>query len=285
MTAVVDDIVHRGHGGRLAADAGGVNDAIPKSVLGKCFAILDSVAASRELTLAEICRLTGVPKSTAYRLSKQLCAWEALDERNGRFSIGIRMFEMGRSMPRPNLLRDLVLPYILDLHEATRQAVSLDILAGRDVLCVERTVGHRSATVQPALGRRRPMHSTASGKALLAFASKAFVEQTLAGPLAARTPYTTTAPDLLLEQLASVRTTGIATDHQECHLGISSVASPIRHPDGRAIAAISVATRSRQFQPDSLGAAVRATATAVSQIVATRDPWSLRLRALTEDAH
>ena len=285
MTTVLADIVHLGRAGHPAADAGSVNDDAPKSVLGKCFAILDSVAAGRELTLAEISRLTGVPKSTVYRLAKQLCAWEALDERNGRFSIGIRMFEMGRSMPGLDLLRDLVLPYMLDLHEAICQAVSLDILTGRDVLCVERTVGHRLVTGQTAVGRRCPVHSTAPGKALLAFAGKALVEQTLAGPLAARTPYTTTAPHLLLEQLASIRTTGIATDHQECHVGISSVASPIRLPDGRAIAAISVATRSHQFRPDSLGAAVRATATTVSRMVGSRDIWSLRLGALTDSAH
>jgi DNA-binding IclR family transcriptional regulator len=285
LTTVLGDIAHRGRAGHLGADACGITDDVPKSVLGKCFAILDSVAAGRELTLAEISRLTGVPKSTAYRLSKQLCAWEALNERNGRFSIGIRMFEMGRSMPGLDLLRGLVLSYMLDLSEATCQTVSLDILTGRDVLCVERTVGHRSVTIHTAVGRRCPVHSTAPGKALLAFASTASLEQTLAGPLAARTLYTTTAPHLLLEQLASVRTTGIATDHQECHVGISSAASPIRLPDGRAIAAISVVTRSHQFRPDSLGAAVRATATAVSRMVASRDIWSLRLRALTDGAH
>jgi len=238
-----------------------------KSVLGKSFAILDAVTDGGELTLAQISSRTGVPKSTAYRLAKRLCEWGALDERNGKFRIGIRIFEMSRSITGLKSLRELALPFMQDLYEKTHQVVHLGVRIGREVLYVEKISGHRSVSVPTEVGGRRPLHCTALGKALLAHATDDVVDDVLADALARNTGYTVTTPRLVREQLASIRSTGFATEHEETHLGIGCVASPIRLPNGKAVAAISLTMPSHQFRPSTLGPEVRATATALSKVV------------------
>jgi DNA-binding IclR family transcriptional regulator len=239
-----------------------------KSVLGKCFAILDAVSASEELTMSEIAKATGVPKSTTSRLVKRLSEWGALENSFGRYRVGIRIFEMSRSVSSLKRLREISLPFIEDVYEATHEVVHLGILAGTDVMYIEKIVGHRSAEVPSTVGGRFPAHCTGLGKALLAYSDADMFRRVVEAGLKPRTPYTIVSPSVLAEELKHIRTTGIATEHEQALLGISCVASPVLTPDRRPIAALSISSPARRFRPEVLGPAVRTAALALSRALA-----------------
>src|ERR1700749_1595363 len=52
------------------------------------------------MTLAELCRSTGIPKATAHRLVAELVKWGLLERSGQRLRLGVRVFELGQLGPR-----------------------------------------------------------------------------------------------------------------------------------------------------------------------------------------
>jgi DNA-binding IclR family transcriptional regulator len=89
------------------------------------------------------------------------------------------------------------------------------------------------------VGSQLPLHASALGKALLAFAPSTTIDNLLATPLERLTKRTPTAAALRL-QLATIRVQAIATERDEAVLGESSVAAPIFDRSTNAVGAIAV---------------------------------------------
>jgi DNA-binding IclR family transcriptional regulator len=90
------------------------------------------------------------------------------------------------------------------------------------------------------IGRRLPIHATASGKALLAHAGGALVTALLARGLERFTPETITASDALRAELELVRARGYATVWAELEPDLAAVAAPVRDHRGVVVAAIAI---------------------------------------------
>lgn len=102
-----------------------------------------------------------------------------------------------------------------------------------------------------------PVHSTAAGKALLAFGDPAALTALLSHRLRPLTPRTLVNPVALRSELAATRERGAAFDREETFRGVSCVAAPLRG-SGRAIAAVSVSGHGIHRELDRLAPAVRA---------------------------
>ncbi|GAB2921831.1 IclR family transcriptional regulator [Nonomuraea fastidiosa] len=199
-------------------------------------------AASGPVTLSQLCRSTGLPKSTAHRILGVLCS-RALARRVGSAYLPGELLESmaGVTCPRIPGTRRLVLPYLLHLYEATRQTVNLAVPAGLEVRYVERIYGHDRVRSRSDGDDRAPLHCTAAGKALLAFDPK------LRDGLPARSPFermtrrTITGLAALERELAQVRRYGVAYAREEYTEGVSCVAAPVFGPGGRVCMAVAVA--------------------------------------------
>jgi DNA-binding IclR family transcriptional regulator len=127
-------------------------------VVDRALALLDAFDATRPLlTLSELSRRTGIPASSALRLAGRLLEWGALErDPAGRFSIGLRLWEVGSLAPRGHGLRQVALPFMGDLEEVTRQHVLLAVREGEEALMVERLSSHGAvaALYRPAAGCR-----------------------------------------------------------------------------------------------------------------------------------
>jgi DNA-binding IclR family transcriptional regulator len=77
-----------------------------------------------------------------------------------------------------------------------------------------------------------PLHPTALGRALLAFAPAAAVEMTIARGLRAYTPHTVTSPDRFLRALTVTRLTKVAITRFELESGSCGSAVPVFGPTG-----------------------------------------------------
>lgn len=205
-------------------------------------AILGAFAPERpELTLAQICRLTGLSHATAHRLVGELTAWGALERiPNGAYVIGLRLWELGALNPRGLPLRVRAMPVMEDLHAATQQHVQLAVLDGAEALVVERISTAQAVPVVSQVGGRLPLHASAVGKVLLAHAGEDLFAEVVGGGLVGFTRETITDPKELRVVLAECRRTGVAVAREETSPGAFSVATRITDSKDRVVGALSV---------------------------------------------
>ena len=236
-----------------------------RSVLGRAFRVLGAFGPGRyEMTLAQLTEATGLPRATVHRLASQLEAEGALAATRRGWRIGMRVFELGQLVPTQQRLREVALPYLSDLYEATHGTVQLAVLDGGDVLYVEILSGHRKVSSPSRRGGRMPPHCTALGKALLAFSDQ---EVLAAGPpLERRTAKTIIDRGDLVRALRDVRRTAVAYDAEEAREGLVCAASPVLDGKGVALAAISVSLPTgKRPTPRQVAPAVRTAALALSR--------------------
>lgn len=238
-----------------------------RSVSSRLLQVLFTFGArNSELTLAELTRHTALPHATVRRLVHELLAAGALDRTaDGRFTIGLRLWELGTLAPLSVPLRTVALPFIEDLHAALHQHVQLAVLDGREALVVERFSARNAVGLASRVGGRLPLHGSAVGKVLLAHGGRKLIEAVLAAELPRFTPRTVIDPGELRAELTACARSGTATVHEELTEGADSVAARVVDAQGRVVAAVSVVIRSGSRDLPTVAAPVLASALSLSR--------------------
>jgi DNA-binding IclR family transcriptional regulator len=149
-------------------------------------------ATHRELTLAALVARCGMPRSTTHRTADRMIRLGWLDKPHDRYRIGNRLFEIASLSPIRIELREAVLPFLQDLHQATKITAQLGILEGTQILVVEKITGHRAMPMLSQVGGIIPAYCSALGRAILAYSDQATIDAVLAAGLPRRTPRTLT---------------------------------------------------------------------------------------------
>jgi DNA-binding IclR family transcriptional regulator len=189
------------------------------------------------LSASDIARRTGLPVSTAHRLARTLLAarFLELDEETVRYRLGSAVIELGllayneRGLPR-------VVPELVHLSRVTQATADLSIRSGDHAIIVARG----SSRPDYAVGMRRPLHSTALGKVLLAWERPSAEQIAGLGPFRPLTRKTIIDPQRLAAELAGVRKLGYAMNDGESAVGVRTVAIPILDRTGRVRFALAV---------------------------------------------
>ncbi len=248
-----------------AAAAESPRSETPSAVIDRVSLVLDAFDGPGRLTLAQIVRRTGLPRSSAHRMLERLVQLRWL-RRNGRdYELGMRLVELGSLAVHQDRLHKAAIPRLHELHAATGLVVHLAVLDGTDVVYMEKVGDRMAAAIPTRVGGRRPAHCTAVGKAMLAFADDA---DTLEADLLPRlTKYSISTHAQLRNELLKVRSHGTAFDREESLPGLGCVAAPIGDP-GEAVAAVSVCgPMSRMMFDQRLVAPVRMAAMGIWRAV------------------
>jgi DNA-binding IclR family transcriptional regulator len=257
--------------------AGGSTQWQGRSVISKVVSLLDAFGPTTpELSLGDLARVTGLPVSTTYRLASELVEWGGLEraDRSG-YRIGMRLWELGTLAARGGTLREVALPFMQDLYEATHENVHLAVRDGLEALYVDTISGHGSVRTQSRRGGRLPLHATGVGKVLLAYAPPEVVSAVVDGGMRRYTPYTVVAPGHLRRALADVRRHGVAYAREELTLGSLSVAAPVQDRQGTVVAALAVVLTQGRGDLRRLAPAVRTAAISTSRALQQRSHLSL----------
>lgn len=219
-----------------------------RSVLRRGLSVLECFAdGTSEKTIAELCAQTGLPPATVHRLLAVLVDWGGVEKvSRGRYRLAMRLWRLGARVPGTRMLRDVALPYLEDLYEATHGVVHLAIADGTDTLYIEKISGRRAPQVTSSVGGRLPLHACGPGKVLVAFGPPDLLDRVLATGLPPRTPRTITDETAFRRAMAEIRRSGFAVSREESSLGTASVAAPI-FAERAAVASVSVVTK-----PDNL---------------------------------
>src|SRR6476469_9395855 len=241
-------------------------------VVDRALSLLEAFdARHRSLSLGELSRRSGSPASSALRLAGRLIAWGALERGDdGRFTIGLRLWEVASLAPRGQGLKQIALPFMGDLEEVTRQHVLLAVRDGTDALLVERLSAHQAMPVLYRVGGRLPLHSTGVGLVLLAFAESGFQEELLARPMTHEPEKLPVSPAALRRTLAEIRREGQATLRRRVPQPLVSVAAPVFGADDRIAASLSVVVPQEHAEIRLLAPAVRTAARAISRGLGAR---------------
>lgn len=122
-----------------------------------------------------------------------------------------------------------------------------------DTVLYLHTVGPpRAVLLFTDVGQRRPVHSTALGKALLAYRPAEDLERVLASNSLRYTDKTITSVGAMREELVRIRRQGYALDDEEGAPGLRCLAAVIRGGQGEAVGALSVSCSLAQLNDESI---------------------------------
>jgi DNA-binding IclR family transcriptional regulator len=194
------------------------------------------------LSLSSLARRSGLPLTTAHRLTEELLRHGLLERQTaGDLRPGLRMWELANRASHALTLRESCLPFMEDVQAAVRHHVTLAVLDRGSALYVERLSTPESPLEAANIAQRMPLHASSSGLVLLAFSTAAVQASALEGPLEKTTTETVTDPVALRRQLADVRQKGFAAPPgigRPEWIGVAvPVFGPERTADGPVIAA------------------------------------------------
>lgn len=258
-----DGVKARGRGKRPAQG---------EAVVDRAFALLACFGPTRRrLSLAELSRVSGIPTSSTLRLATQLMGWGALErDADGRFCIGMRLYELASLSPRGQGLREVALPFMGDLEQTMGHHVLLAVRSGTDALLVERLSSHQATPVLYRVGGRMPLHSTGVGLALLAFAPMEFIEDYLTRPLVHTPEGRLVDTDALRRELADVRRARAVTFRRSVPSPILSVAAPVFDESETVVAGLSVVVPDTTVDAPRLVLALQTAARSISRCLGAK---------------
>ncbi|WP_344132300.1 IclR family transcriptional regulator [Saccharopolyspora halophila] len=211
-----------------------------ESVLTRAVRILDAFGPDDQvLTVTEISHRAQLPLPTAGRMVGELVRHGLLRrDEDRRVRIGVRLWELAQRASPTLRLREVVMPFMEDVHAVVGHSTQLGVLDGDEVLFVERLSAPGAVINLTRIAGRLPLHVSSAGQVLLAHAPVELQERVLRQPMHARTPETITDPGALRAVLAGVRERGYACCPGHVHPDATGVAVPLRGADGRVLAAL-----------------------------------------------
>ncbi len=234
-------------------------------------------AGTPELGVTALSGRLKLAKSTVYRLLSTLASrgYVYQNPATGKYRLGLKAFEVGSLAVSQLTVREAALPFLEKLRDATKETVHLGVREADAVIYIDKIETPLPIRMYSRIGRRAPLHCTALGKVLLAFAGPAEAGRMARRDLKRYTPNTITDPDVLAKELALVRERGYALDAEEFEEGLKCVAAPLWDYTGTVVASAGIAGPHIRITSDRLQeliAVVRETAAEVSARLGYRPP-------------
>lgn len=223
--------------------------------LARGLAILLALADKKHhMTIAQISRRTGIPRAAArrglYTLAK--LGFVAVDEVRG-FSLRPTVLTFSHAYLSASPLAVLAQPILDRLGESVKEACSVAVLDGDEIVYIARSASSRLITSSLKVGHRLPAYCTSIGLVMLAQLPREdlrlYLERARFYPY---TEFTPTTRDQVLDILKDVHEHGFAFASQQMELRFCSIAVPIRDSGGRYVAGMNVILQGRLLTADRM---------------------------------
>ena len=215
----------------------------PVGVVGKVLRILEVLdRAPQGLPLKDIAEVTALNKSTAHRFVAHLeGAGYLFRDESKAYMIGPKLVRLGSGTTYQTTLCRLSRPVLNRLWKLTGETVNLAVLDGREVFYVDVLESLHTFRLVSQVGMRRPLHSTALGKAILSRMDSGAMEEALRGiRFEHSTPRTISNMAQLRKDLAISAARRYALDDEEVVTGARCIGAAIVDANGKVAAGISV---------------------------------------------
>lgn len=196
------------------------------------------------LSLDELSDITGVTRSTTYRILNALKAYGMVRGlKGGSYVIGSRVLQMAASVG--DFLMDYDYPRIARQHlesaaHQTGETVKISIHDRGTVLVVAGASGHSDQALATVVGRYQPLHAGAASKILLSTYPDDQIDHLFRIGLVRYTDLTLTSKEEMMRELAAIRQQKWSFDPGEYADTINAYGAPITAPSGETVAALSI---------------------------------------------
>lgn len=216
--------------------------------------MMELIGTHQPAGVTELARLAGLPKSTAQRslMALHKAGWiEFQDAKHPLWILTPRAtVAVGGLTNGQRNLRGLAMPVMEELRRATGETIHLSYLHNNSIIIFERLDGIKPVKYFFPYGTIFPLHSSASGKAILARLMPDDLDAYLSQPLAAVTPRTVMSPTKLHAEIKKIQKQGYSVTIGGNVPDVSAVGAAICDQTDRPFAALSVSAPSGRLTPD-----------------------------------
>ncbi len=228
--------------------------------------------AGKPLLLKELTALSGYPKSTVFGLLTTMRTYGVVTQTpDGRYALGLRLFEYGRQVERSWDISVVSRPYMEHLCQETGASVVLSVCEGGSVITLDQVETRGGLRVVSDTGTRLPIYCTSQGKVFLANRPRADAEALLRSQSMTQfTPHTITDLPSLMQEIDQCRLNGYAIENGEYKIGLRSISAPVYTVEGEVRYTVGVIGMFRSVFSDEFR-------TAVEEVCATANMISTAL--------
>src|SRR5690606_25700861 len=186
--------------------------------VNRAFDILELLGARSRVSLSDVARYLGLPRSSAHALLTTLCSrgYATYSARDRTYAIGIRAWELGQQFRAYDTIVRHAAPEMESLVENLNEICQLAVRDGRQLVYLHKVESQQPMQLLSRPGTRLNAHASGLGKALLSALSDNEIDELYAGvELETFTPSTIRTVDDLKRELAQIRRIGIAEDREE----------------------------------------------------------------------
>lgn len=248
--------------------------------VSRLFAVLralgDCPDGSERVT--QLAQRVGLSQPTTHRLLRSLMEEGMVEQdlRSKRYRLSLEFFALAARAGHSGNLRDVVRPSLLRLSASLGDSLFLLARSGFDAVCLDRSEGpYPIRTFTGDIGGRVALGVGQGSLAILAFLPEEERETVIRYNLPRLRDFHLYDEVMLRSEIDTVRRTGYAARNTGVLEGMAGLAVPILDRDGRAVAALSVATLSDRLNGDRMPTVVemlKREASAISQKINPFDP-------------
>lgn len=222
------------------------------------------------LGLVEIAQALNIPNNSVFRIAGTLTRMGYLHrfENNRRFVLTRKLLGIGYAAVSQQNIVAVSMEFLKQLRDTVKETVALATLLPQEarLLALAQVKSSHAFGYHIEEGMRIELHCSAPGKAILAFLPQSELSDVISHmPFTRFNKQTITSRKDLLKELAGVRQTGVAFDHQEVIDGCHCAAAPILDEHGYPLATIWATGPSNRLTAEDLpgvaeivkGAAIR----------------------------
>lgn len=224
------------------------------AALHKGLGIIECFSASHpRLTLSDASRRAGMTRAAARRYLLTLASLGYAEFDGKFFSLTPRILRLGYAYLSTASIPRLAQPVLEALADETREAASLSVLDGTDVLFIAHSAKRRLLSATASVGTRLPAWCTAMGRVLLAGMADEALDRWLKGLRPRKlTPKTLTSQRELMERVLQARADGYAVNDEELEMGLRSIAVPVRNSRGEVVLALGISLQAARMTPATM---------------------------------
>lgn len=205
------------------------------------FDILEQLHEENGCRITEIAESLGIAKSTAHRHLTTLEQKKYVFKENDVYFLGLKFLKMGEDARTRKDYYTLAEPIVEEIAETTGERAQFLVEEHGKAVYLYRSVGEHGVQTEASIGTRIDLHSTASGKVILAYLPEDRVVEIIEEQgLTPRTNQTITETDALFEELEEIRKRGYSYNDQESVEGLRGLSVPVTDLSDHIIGALSI---------------------------------------------
>jgi IclR family KDG regulon transcriptional repressor len=211
--------------------------------LQTAFRILDGLSSAHgPVGLTDLAAMLGELKPRVYRHLSTMKRLGVVfqDARNGRYSLGGKLFSLGEAALEQFDLRFVAAPYLTRLRDQTRQTALLSAPGNGEPIIISCVEYRDRLSISSRPGNRAPSHCSSQGRIALAFADAPTRKRVLERKLAAYTKHSIIDRQIIEARLRLIRERFFEEADDEIRLGINALSAPVFRDNDEFIGIIGI---------------------------------------------